>query len=285
MAFEKISEEELASVGVELLDDLPGLAPDAMKAKFEETAKKLLAPKFNKLVEQLEAGNAAGSLGAQLPDGLPEDTEKTVQAILLALMIYVQAHEKKQDNPHNVTAEQSGAYSKEETDRKIDEKIVEIGSGDMAKAVYDPNGIEKDIYRFAEHPVGYIFDWAPVEGNHTDLSTPQKVAEYFGYGRWKEITGVFMLSRSSNHDVGSTGGKETVALTTPQIAEHTHELLCRAGTGYTVSNALSSSAYSYINPPGGDAIGLKNVCRPEGQGQPHENMPPYLVCYRWQRIA
>ena len=151
MAFEKISEEELTSVGVELLDDLPGLAPDAMKAKFEETAKKLLAPKFNKLVEQLEAGNAAGSLGAQLPDGLPEDTEKTVQAILLALMIYVQGHEGKCDNPHKVTADQTGAYSKAETDEKIDEKVVEIGAGDMAMAVYDPQGKSQDIFAYGVH--------------------------------------------------------------------------------------------------------------------------------------
>ena len=50
MAFEKITDSELESVGVELLDDVPGLSPSAMKAKFEETAKKLLAPKFNKLV-------------------------------------------------------------------------------------------------------------------------------------------------------------------------------------------------------------------------------------------
>lgn len=53
MAFERISEEELASVGVEMLDDLPSLEPDAMKAKFEETAKKLIAPKINKIVDGL----------------------------------------------------------------------------------------------------------------------------------------------------------------------------------------------------------------------------------------
>lgn len=53
MAFERISEEELASVGVEMLDDLPSLEPNAMKAKFEETAKKLIAPKVNLIVDYL----------------------------------------------------------------------------------------------------------------------------------------------------------------------------------------------------------------------------------------
>lgn len=55
MAFERISEEELASVGVEMLDDVPSLEPGAMKAKFEETAKKLIAPKVNKLIDGLNA--------------------------------------------------------------------------------------------------------------------------------------------------------------------------------------------------------------------------------------
>ncbi len=146
MAFERISEEELAAVGVELLDDQPGLAPDAMKAKFEETAKELLAPKYNKLADQLESETASESLGAKVPEGLPEETEKTVQAVLLALMLYVQAHEKNRENPHVVTAEQVGAYTREQTDSAINEKIVEIGTGDMQQAVYDPTGQRKDIF-------------------------------------------------------------------------------------------------------------------------------------------
>lgn len=147
MAFERISEEELAAVGVELLDDQPGLAPDAMKEKFEETAKELLAPKYNKLADQLEAETASESMGAKVPEGLPEETEKTVQAVLLALMLYVQAHEKNRENPHVVTAEQVGAYTKAQTDKAINDKVVAIGGGDMAMSVYDPDMLKKPIYK------------------------------------------------------------------------------------------------------------------------------------------
>ena len=84
MAFAKISKQELGAVGVELLDDQPEMQPDAMKAKFEETAKQLLAPKHNTLVEQLEAETAAASLGAAVPTGLSGQTAKTVQAVLAA---------------------------------------------------------------------------------------------------------------------------------------------------------------------------------------------------------
>lgn len=153
MAFERISEEELAAVGVELLDDQPGLAPDAMKAKFEETAKELLAPKYNKLADQLEAETASESLGAKVPEGLPEETEKTVQAVLLALMLYVQAHEKNRENPHVVTAAQVGAYTKEQTDKAINDKVVAIGGGDMAMSVYDPDMLRKPIYKAIDDAV------------------------------------------------------------------------------------------------------------------------------------
>lgn len=153
MAFERISEEELAAVGVELLNDQPGLAPDAMKAKFEETAKELLAPKYNKLADQLEAETASESLGAKVPEGLPEETEKTVQAVLLALMLYVQAHEKNRENPHVVTAEQVGAYTKAQTDKAINDKVVAIGGGDMAMSVYDPDMLRKPIYKAIDDAV------------------------------------------------------------------------------------------------------------------------------------
>lgn len=146
MAFEKISEEELAGVGVELLPDLPELAPDAMKAKFEETAKQLLAPKHNLLAQQLEAETAAGSLGAAVPAGLNAETAKTVQAVLAALMLYIQAHEQRTDNPHTVTAAQAGAYTKAETDAAINAKVQQIGAGDMTMAVYDPEGRKENIF-------------------------------------------------------------------------------------------------------------------------------------------
>lgn len=154
MAFAKISEQELGAVGVELLDDQPEMQPDAMKAKFEETAKQLLAPKHNTLVEQLEAETAAVSLGAAVPTGLSGQTTKTVQAVLAALMAYIQAHEQKDDNPHDVTAAQTGAYTKAETDSAINAKITQIGAGDMAKATYDPQNKATDIYAYADTAAG-----------------------------------------------------------------------------------------------------------------------------------
>lgn len=178
MAFEKISEEELEGVGVELLPDLPELAPDAMKAKFEETAKQLLAPKHNLLAQQLEAETAAGSLGAAVPAGLNAETAKTVQAVLAALMLYMQAHEQRTDNPHTVTAAQAGAYTKAETDAAINAKVQQIGAGDMTMAVYDPEGRKENIFAAID---------AVAEAVEGESAASMKKSTYDPQGKNKDI--------------------------------------------------------------------------------------------------
>lgn len=158
MAFEKISEEELSSVGVELLDDKPAFPANEVKQKFEETAKKLLAPKFNALVDALQAATAAASLGAKAPDGLDGST---VQDLLNALKAFVDAHLKDKGNPHNVTAAQTGAYTRAETDQAISNKVVAIGSGDMAQAVYDPGhlGVDACVQKYAHSKSGTVHNF------------------------------------------------------------------------------------------------------------------------------
>lgn len=57
MAFNRITDDEVNAVGVENLEDRPALSASQLKAKFEETAKRLLVPKFNALVDWLNALN------------------------------------------------------------------------------------------------------------------------------------------------------------------------------------------------------------------------------------
>lgn len=43
-------------------------------------------------------------------------------------------------------------------------------------------------------PVGSIVEWSPVEGGKADLSTPAKVAAYYGFGTWEAYgRGQFLL--------------------------------------------------------------------------------------------
>lgn len=53
MAFEKITEEDLSGIGVIGLPDTPGLSTEEMQEKFEETARKVIIPKFNEAMDEL----------------------------------------------------------------------------------------------------------------------------------------------------------------------------------------------------------------------------------------
>ncbi|HJA24728.1 MAG TPA: hypothetical protein H9795_01560, partial [Candidatus Fournierella merdigallinarum] len=91
-------------------------------------------PAFNRLASQLEARSAAAGLGAAVPPDLPEETTATVQGVLEAVLGKGDGHAARADNPHAVTAAQTGAYTKAEADAAIARRVVEIGTGDMAQA-------------------------------------------------------------------------------------------------------------------------------------------------------
>jgi len=79
MAFTKISTSELNSRGATTLPDQPTISATALKQEFDAPAKNIVAPKFNNLIDELEAGTSAASLGAVAPTGR---TGTKVQAVI-----------------------------------------------------------------------------------------------------------------------------------------------------------------------------------------------------------
>lgn len=125
----KITQADLAGKGVVGMPDVPGLPVQDMQHKLDELALDVLAPKHNALIDVLAGPGGAGAIGSG---------SRTVADHITA-----------QSNPHDVTAAQVGAYTKEETDVQINDRIVDIGSADMARAVYDTdgNGVVDDAQR------------------------------------------------------------------------------------------------------------------------------------------
>ena len=132
MAFTKITDGDLQNKGVIGLPDTPGLSTSEMQAKFEQTAREVIVPKFNQLVDDLSKPSAASQIGAN-------GKNRTVQG-----------HIDNLENPHNVTAAQVGAYTKSQTDAAISDRISQIGSADMTQAMYDPTGRQRDIFAYAD---------------------------------------------------------------------------------------------------------------------------------------
>lgn len=132
MAFTKITDEDLKDKGVIGLPDTPGLSTSEMQAKFEQTAREVIVPMFNQLVDELLGPSAASQIGAT-------GKNRTVQG-----------HIGNLENPHNVTAAQVGAYTKDQTEKAISDRISQIGSADMTQATYDPTHRQRDIFAYAD---------------------------------------------------------------------------------------------------------------------------------------
>ena len=132
-------------------------------------------------------------------------------------------------------------------------------------------------------PVGSIVEWSPVGGNGTDLSTPEKVAAYYGFGTWEAYgSGQMLLGVSDGHAIGSTGGEETHTLTTNEMPSHNHRYA-------TTSRGSTQFPPWYFKLQGTQQETAFNAYADftlnTGNGQPHNNMPPFVAVYRWRRVA
>lgn len=133
MPFTKIKESDMQGKGVQGQPDVPGLPAAEMQRKVEEIVRDVTNVAFNRLVDELLADTAAGNIGAKL-DGMLSG--RTLQAVLSELNNRQNTHAQKKNNPHGVTASQTGAYTKQETDEAIDDKMTAIGAGDMTEKEY-----------------------------------------------------------------------------------------------------------------------------------------------------
>lgn len=142
-------------------------------------------------------------------------------------------------------------------------------------------------------PIGYTFEWTPTEGG-PDLSTAEKVAEYYGFGTWEAYgAGRFTLGVSDQYSAGSVGGEETHTLTVNEMPTHSHTLipLIRGDSAseYTTSQYTTILTADNLVAPNqtvnAHATVFAGYSMANGGNQPHNNMPPYVVVYRWRRIA
>jgi microcystin-dependent protein len=90
----------------------------------------------------------------------------------------------------------------------------------------------------------------------------------------------------SLHDLGETGGSETVTLLQSEIPAHSHawrastELADLQGPAATRVMARSASATAYQTTTNANLVSMApEILAPAGGDQPHNNMQPYLTCY------
>jgi microcystin-dependent protein len=88
----------------------------------------------------------------------------------------------------------------------------------------------------------------------------------------------------SLHDLGETGGSDTVTLLESEIPAHSHTMMAAPNVALiklpsaTVAMARSKNATAYQDTPGNTIVALNdNVVAPAGGDQPHNNLQPYLT--------
>lgn len=114
------------------------------------------------------------------------------------------------------------------------------------------------------HPIGSIYI-------STSSTSP---AGIFG-GTWARIQDTFLLAAGSTYAAGSTGGEAQHTLSIAEMPKHVH------GIGYGANVATGNAQ----NPGSYGSTRTDTITSETGGGQPHNNMPPYLAVYVWQRTA
>jgi microcystin-dependent protein len=89
----------------------------------------------------------------------------------------------------------------------------------------------------------------------------------------------------SLHDLGETGGSETVTLLESEIPAHSHTLMslgAPANRTNPIGNTIArvSAGNAYVPPAGAPLVSMSDQALPPAGGdQPHNNMQPYLTFF------
>lgn len=125
------------------------------------------------------------------------------------------------------------------------------------------------------YPIGSIY-----------LSTNQlNPSTLLGFGTWRQIKDKFLLASGDAYPAGSTGGESEHSLTIDEMPSHNHNLL--RPQWYSIENGDlegQNSIYGISNKVTNAYIDYSSISN-SGGNYPHNNMPPYLSVYVWERIA
>lgn len=121
-------------------------------------------------------------------------------------------------------------------------------------------------------PKGAIMAWSGALSN-----VPEGWAVCDGTNGTPDLRGRFLLGVGNNHVNRSTGGEEKHKLTVAETAPHAHRVYFDGGAinNYTNSGALYKWTATTSSPTSKAGIMSETV----GDGEPHNNMPPYYTLY------
>ena len=171
--------------------------------------------------------------------------------------------------------------------KAVEDATFRIAEGMAVRLPADTKVGEKSVKTIAVdavYPVGSIY-------MNVSSTSP---ATLFG-GTWVQIKDTFLLAAGNTYAAGSTGGEATHKLENAEMPRHGFHIVQNGEGIGTVGTGNAAGAYmdsygigSYgslgrgWNTAGGEYYPAGHY---EGGNEPHNNMPPYLAVYVWQRVA
>ena len=122
-----------------------------------------------------------------------------------------------------------------------------------------------------------VFDMVYPVGSVYVSASSTSPATLFG-GTWVQIKDKFLLSAGDTYKAGATGGEATHVLTVDEMPRHNHSIDNLNASG-------STTPYMTVQAQEKKGYGGNVQTFFTGGGQAHNNMPPYIVVYIWQRTA
>lgn len=142
-----------------------------------------------------------------------------------------------------------------------------------------------------------VFDMIYPVGSYYWSSNATNPGSIFG-GTWEQIKDRFVLAAGGTYAVNATGGEAMHTLTVNEMPSHAHDVNVRV-KGYDGWSSYTSKNYGVMFNMSSDATGYHSPnysahsasvtadadTGANGNSQPHNNMPPYIVAYCWHRTA
>ena len=156
--------------------------------------------------------------------------------------------------------------------KAVEDATFRIAEGMAVRLPADTKVGEKSVKTIAVdavYPVGSIY-------MNVSSTSP---ATLFG-GTWVQIKDTFLLAAGNTYAAGETGGEREHTLTLNEIPNHDHTY---GAAAWAVKAFTSRWGGSDGNT--GAFVNEAQQLYARGGGAAHNNMPPYLAVYVWQRVA
>lgn len=163
---------------------------------------------------------------------------------------------------------------------RMDQSFIELESqlnSSISQATEDMMNYIKDNMSPVQISLQDIKDTIYPIGSFYFTADSVSPAALFG-GIWEQIKDRFLLASGDKYIAGATGGEAEHILTIAELAKHSHPFPGDNSVqdSKQVNGANKNVTYSVTSRFNtGEA----------GEGQPHNNMPPYLCVNIWQRKA